>query len=88
MKSFDGDPEMFHRVRIECRKRIVENKNESDIVKIHEHIFFGEESRDFLENNIIQGKLQNNGNYRFKAKPEHAIQDPININNIEAYMED
>ena len=54
MKSFDGDPEMFHRVRIECRKRIVENKNESDIVKIHEHIFFGEESRDFLENNIIQ----------------------------------
>lgn len=30
MKTFNGDPEMFHRVRIECRNKIKENANETD----------------------------------------------------------
>lgn len=28
MKSFNGDPEMFHRVRLEVRKKIMENEAE------------------------------------------------------------
>ena len=39
---------MFHQCRIEARKKINENKNETDISKIQDHIFFGEEIRDYL----------------------------------------
>lgn len=34
MGSFNGDPEMFHRVRIECRNKIKENASEKDPIKI------------------------------------------------------
>lgn len=34
MVSFNGDPEMFHRVRIECRHKIKENASETDPIKI------------------------------------------------------
>lgn len=34
MKTFNGDPQMFHQVRIEARKKILENKDETDPVKI------------------------------------------------------
>lgn len=77
MTSFTSDVEMFHRCRIEARNKIIENKAESDIVKIQNQIFFGEEARDFLKTNIIQGIAQTNGNYRFKAKPEHSMKDNI-----------
>jgi complex III assembly factor LYRM7 len=53
MKVFDRDPAMFHRVRIEARKKIIENAGERDPIKIQDHIFFGEETRDFLENNLL-----------------------------------
>ena len=45
---------MFHRVRIDARKKIMENAQETDPVKIQNHIFFGEEARDFLSKNLIQ----------------------------------
>lgn len=34
MKAFPKDYEMFHRCRLECRKKIVENKDETDPIKI------------------------------------------------------
>jgi hypothetical protein len=37
-------------------------------VEIQEKIFFGEEVRDFFEVNVMQGTLQESGNYRFKAR--------------------
>lgn len=77
MVSFNGDPEMFHRVRIECKNKIRENAKETDPIKIQQHIFFGEEAREFLKNHLIQGNLQPNGRYRFKAKPQHSMNDPI-----------
>lgn len=77
MKTFDKDVEMFHRVRMEARKKILENKEEKDEVKLQDQIFFGEEVRDFFANNMIQGKLQENGRYRFKAKAEHAMGSQI-----------
>lgn len=68
MKTFDGDYEMFHKSRIEARNKIKENKDLTDPVQIQEKIFFGEEIREFLETSVLQGKLQENGNYRFKAR--------------------
>ncbi|KAL4435274.1 hypothetical protein ABPG74_017366 [Tetrahymena malaccensis] len=77
MKAFPEDYNMFHSCRIECRRKILENKNEKDPIKIQDHIFFGEEIRDMLENNLMQGNLQQNGNYRFKARPEHAMGEHV-----------
>jgi complex III assembly factor LYRM7 len=70
MNSFKGDFEMFHRCRLEARKKIIENSKEQDPIQVQNKIFFGEEVREFLDTNMIQGKLQENGNYRFKARPE------------------
>ena len=68
MKTFDGDYEMFHRARIEARKQIKQHKDLTDPVQIQEKIFIGEETRDFFESNVIQGNLQESGNYRFKIR--------------------
>jgi complex III assembly factor LYRM7 len=75
MKTFDGDYEMFHRTRLEARKKIYENKQLTDPVAIQEKLFFGEEVREFMQYNMIQGNLQDNGNYRFKVRPEHAMKN-------------
>ena len=58
MKSFVGDYNMFHQCRMEARKKIKESSDLRDPVEIQEKIFFGEEVRDFLEINIMQGTLQ------------------------------
>jgi complex III assembly factor LYRM7 len=34
MSTFDKDPAMFHQVRIEARKKIMENASETDPLKI------------------------------------------------------
>ena len=73
MKAFTGDRVMFHQCRIEARNKIKENAELRDPVEIQQKIFFGEEARDFLEVNIMQGTLQESGNYRFKARPEHGV---------------
>ena len=49
---------MFHQCRLEARKKIIENGDLRDPVDIQEKIFFGEEVRDFLEVNVMQGNLQ------------------------------
>jgi complex III assembly factor LYRM7 len=58
MKAFTGDYTMFHQARIEARRKIKENSALRDPVEIQEKIFFGEEVRDFLEVNVMQGTLQ------------------------------
>ena len=74
MKTFVGDYNMFHQVRLEVRRKILENKDETDEVKIHQLIFFGEETRDFLEKNLIQANLQKDTNrYRLNVRKEHGL---------------
>lgn len=73
MKTFTGDYNMFHQCRIEARKKIRQSSQLRDPVAIQDKIFEGEEIRDFLEVNVMQGTLQNSGNYRFKARPEHGV---------------
>lgn len=77
MKTFDGDYKMFHQTRIEARKKIKESADLRDPIEIQEKIFFGEEVRDFFEVNVMQGRLQENGNYRFKARSEHGVGSAI-----------
>jgi len=74
MKTFVGDYNMFHRVRLEARRKILENKDETDEIKIQKLIFFGEETRDFLEKNLIQANMQkDSGRYRLNVRKEHAL---------------
>ena len=54
MKTFENDYTMFHNVRLEARKKILENKDLTDPVEIQNKIFFGEEVRDFFKTNLIQ----------------------------------
>lgn len=73
MKVFEGDYRMFHQCRLEARAKILENKNLTDPVEIQNKVFFGEEVRDFLQVNLMQGKQNEKGQIRLKARPEHAV---------------
>lgn len=82
MKTFVGDYNMFHQTRLEARRKIKENADLRDPVEIQDKIFFGEEVRDFFEVNVMQGTLQENGNYRFKARSEHGVSSSIKDGSI------
>jgi len=56
MEVFQGDYVTFHKIRLEARQKILENKDLTDELEIQEKIFFGEEARDFLVSNVIQVK--------------------------------
>lgn len=73
MQVFEGDYNMFHRVRLEARRKILESRHLTDPVEIQNKIFEGEECRDFLQVNVMQGHVQDNGNFRLKARPAHGV---------------
>eukprot|EP00347_Sterkiella_histriomuscorum_P001580 403371482 len=73
MVVFKGDPEMFHRCRMEIRKSIVDQKDETDPSKVHELLFQYEETRRILMQNVVQGNAQPDGSYRWKVRKEHAM---------------
>ena len=70
---FRGDYEMFHRARIEMRRSIEAQKEESDPAKVAELLFQYEETRRALLQNVVQGNLQRDGTYRWKVRKEHAM---------------
>ena len=74
---FENDPEMFHRTRIEIRRSIEEHKEERDLMKVNELLFQYEETRRILLTKLVQGNLQQDGNYRWKIRPEHAMGSSI-----------
>ena len=73
MVSFDGDPEMFHHVRVEVKKKIYENKDLTETKDIMKKINEGEEFRNVIKDHLIKGTLQENGNYRYKIRKEHSF---------------
>lgn len=73
MVVFKGDFEMFHRARIEVRRSIELTKDERELAKVNELLFQYEEARRVLSEKVVQGNLQNDGNYRWKVRPEHAM---------------
>ena len=71
MYVFRGDYNSFHMLRISIRKEIEKKKDLTDRKEIKERMMDLEEIRLSLLNNVMQGKLQDGGFYRFKARPEH-----------------
>ena len=72
-RVFQGDYEMFPRARIEMRGSIEASKDERDPAKVAELLFQYEETRRILLQNVVQGNLQEDGNYRWKVRKEHAM---------------
>lgn len=70
MDVFKGDYQNFHMMRIMIRRKVEENNNETDIKKINQQIIDFEEARKTISSSIIQGKLQEGGFYRYKARPD------------------
>ncbi len=73
MYVFKGDYDTFHMIRINIRKEIEKRKNLTDPKEIREKMLDLEELRNVLNTEIMQGKLQEGGFYRFKARPENVI---------------
>ncbi|TNV75117.1 hypothetical protein FGO68_gene2519 [Halteria grandinella] len=73
MLVFKGDPEMFHRCRLQIRSSIASQADERDIAKVNEYLFQYEETRRILLQNVVQGMEQPDGQYRWKVRKEHAM---------------
>ena len=73
MYVFKGDYNTFHMIRINIRKEIEKRRDVTDPKQIREKMIDMEELRNLFMSNVMQGKLQDGGFYRFKARPENVI---------------
>lgn len=71
MYVFRGDYNTFHRMRITLRREIEKRKDLTDPKELREKLLDMEDARNMLLRDIMQGKLQEGGFYRFKARPEN-----------------
>lgn len=79
MYVFKGDYNTFHLMRINVRKEIEKRRELTDEKQIREGVLDLEEARNLILTNIMQGKLQDGGFYRYKARPELAVGTNPNI---------
>jgi hypothetical protein len=73
MYVFKGDYNTFHLIRLNVRREIEKRREENDPKKIREGMLDMEEARRIFLADVMQGKLQDGGFYRFKARSENAI---------------
>ena len=81
MTIFKDDFEMFHRARIEFRRSIESQKDERELAKVNDLLFQYEETRRTLLQKVVQGNLQQDGSYRWKVRPEHAMGSSVKDTN-------
>lgn len=77
MTVFKDDYEMFHRARIEFRRSIESTAEERDLAKVNDLLFQYEETRRTLLQKVVQGNIQQDGSYRWKVRPDHAMGSSI-----------
>ncbi len=73
MYVFKGDYQTFHMIRINIRKEIEKRKDLTDVKEIREKTLDLEELRNIFLTDIMQGKMQDGGFYRFKARAENVV---------------
>jgi hypothetical protein len=73
MYVFKSDYNTFHMMRINIRREIEKRRDLNDPKLIREGMLDLEEARNMFLTNIMQGKLQDGGFYRFKARPENVV---------------
>ena len=66
-------PFMNPRIVFEVRQSIESQKDLTSVTEVNEMLFQYEESRRVLLKSIYQGNLQDDGNYRWKLRAEHAM---------------
>ncbi len=73
MYVFKGDYTTFHMIRVNIRREIEKRKDLTDSKEIREKMLDLEELRTIFLTDIMQGKLQDGGFFRFKARAENVI---------------
>jgi hypothetical protein len=73
MYVFKGDYNTFHMIRINVRKAIEQRKDLKDPKMIREGLLDLEDARKMFLTDVMQGKLQDGGFYRFKAREENLV---------------
>lgn len=73
MDVFKGDYNTFHMMRLTVRREIEKRKDMVDQKEIREKMLDLEDLRNTLNHDVMQGKLQDAGFYRFKARAENAV---------------
>jgi hypothetical protein len=73
MIVFQGDYNTFHLIRINIRKEIEKRREITDLKEIRERMIDLEEARNSLLTQVMQGKLQDGGYYKYKTRPENAM---------------
>ncbi|CDW83352.1 UNKNOWN [Stylonychia lemnae] len=59
--------------RIQIRRSILDQREETDPAKVNELLFQFEETRRMLLQQVVQGNAQPDGTYRWKVRKEHAM---------------
>ena len=67
-RLFAGDKKALDASLIEIRSHFYSNKNATDEKEIQKRIRDGEEARDFLTMNVLQGKMNERGNFETSLK--------------------
>lgn len=67
-RLFAGDEKALDASLVEIRSHFDSNKNATDEKEIQKRIRDGEEARDFLTMNVLQGKMNERGNFETTLK--------------------
>ena len=67
-RLFAGDEKALDASLVEIRSHFDSNKNATDEKEIQKRIRDGEEARDFLTMNVLQGKMNERGNFETSLK--------------------
>ena len=67
-RLFAGDEKALDASLVEIRSHFDLNKNATDEKEIQKRIRDGEEARDFLTMNVLQGKMNERGNFETSLK--------------------
>ena len=68
VRLFAGDKKALDASLVEIRSHFYSNKNATDEKEIQKRIRDGEEARDFLMMNVLQGKMNERGNFETSLK--------------------
>ena len=70
--TFSGDGMALQKCRVEARKQFRANAGERDISRINRMVADAEDAAVFLRESVVQAKLNEQGHYAMKLKPQGA----------------
>ena len=59
----------------QTREQFVNHRDVSDAGQVEQHLLEAEEARRFLLEGLVQGKLNERGNYELRVEPQHTTKE-------------